>query len=267
MAADGRSSPSTPVSVTLTCRVTPAQKALVADRAAAAGCDVSEYLRDAVFEQTRATEAALITARRDGYWDGQRIARQKMDAEIVAVRGELAGVEATLAAVEEKLAAADAARRRAEEVAASWQRRAQELSDDLLFKSQRLMTAIGGVGLGLSSARLQVAAIWACLTPDEQDRLLPAIENQAREWIRSVRAARSTAPWDTDEDLDQLTGAAWLVRRFDIGLSDPPAEGGEPETGAGDILDEIKVAAASVGKRHRQFLGLPDGDDASTVKG
>jgi len=120
--------------VTLSCRVTPEEREQVAASAEAAGRDVSEFMRSAVFEATQASAEALEAARREA----ARAVVEKAERERRALQAEL-----------------DQAKKNW----AGWQRRAQEQGQDLLFVSVHVITATRAVLAGHPGSSVGAGAV------------------------------------------------------------------------------------------------------------
>jgi len=154
--------------VTLSCRVTPEERDQVAASAHAAGRDVSEHMRAAVFAEIHASAEALEAARREV----AKAVGDKADRQRRALQAELD---------------------QAEKNWAGWQRRAQKQEQDLLFVSVHVIGAARAVLAGHPGARSELARLWACLSMEEQLRLLPALTQVALERLERLR--ETTRGW------------------------------------------------------------------------
>jgi uncharacterized protein (DUF1778 family) len=204
--AGAREDRSQPASVTITCRVTPEQKQQVIEWAQAAGRDVSDFVRAAIFQETHATAEALEAVRREV----DQAARSDAGAEIGALQASL---------TQER------------ERRVAWQQRAQQLEQRLLFTSRDLLDMVSRVRFGRPAARVEVARLWACMPVSHRLLVLPAVATQALEWIERLQTKLVTVPWLLPTDFAVLENVFWLKETLDpcAGLQRPEVPQPTPE--------------------------------------
>ncbi len=148
--------------MTLSCRVTAEEWEQVVASAHAAGRDVSEHMRAAVFAEIHASAEALEAARREV----AKTVGEKADRQRRALQAELDDAKKNWA---------------------GWQRRAQEHEQDLLFVSVHVIRAARAVLAGHPGSRSELARLWACLSVEERLRLLPMLAQVALEQLERLR--------------------------------------------------------------------------------
>jgi hypothetical protein len=221
---------------TVGCRVTSEQYREVEEAARMTGLSVSEYLRGALFTETKATAAALEKARSQGY----AAARSTASDELRALQAELS---------------------QAREASAAWHQRAQHLGRDVVITSQRVMIAVTRVLWSAPSARAELARLWACLDPADQQRMLPGVTEVILERVERVRD--ETPRYTRERDAETLTNASWLHRLL-------IAAGGELTPAARTAHETIVKAAGeaevSLYRRGLRRGRVPLGDWASAMR-
>jgi hypothetical protein len=172
-------------SMVAACRLTREQHLEVVEAARATDRSLSDYLRDALFAATEATDAALEEARSGGF----EAARTLEQIEILTLQTQL---------------------HRARHAGALWQQRAAQLERDVAITSQRLLIAVTRVLGSAPGARAQLAQLWACMAAGDQQRMLPAITATVVEQLRRVRDETSTGPYARERGTEVVASAEWI---------------------------------------------------------
>lgn len=195
-----------PRDVTLTTRVTRAERDYVARQAAAAGVDASEFVRRSVFDEAIRIEAALAAARERGRVDAQAVA-QTASADL---RAQLANAQKTARDQRDRASTAEYQVRRHEGLG-------------------RFVAAVRDVLSGVEEAKVTVGSTWAALSLRDRDRLMPVVVMLAHDAVSELASARAVetgggrATW-LREAPPVLARAEWLIQNVN------------PHTGSGLTL-------------------------------